>query len=448
MTGSRYLLEARGKKILLDCGMYQGHRKEMDVLNRNLPFNPEEIDYLLLSHAHIDHSGNIPYLVKNGFRGKIYSTFATRDLCSFMLMDSAYIQERELEFLKKKGSEICEAHYTLDDAKKSLLFFMSLNYENRIKIDEGIYVTFRDAGHILGSATITVEIEEDGNVKTLAYTGDLGRRDLPILRDPVQIKKADYLISESTYGDRYHESIQGIEPKFKEVVKKVCSKGGKLIIPAFSLERTQEVVYHLHKLWDSDGVPKIPIFVDSPLAGNLTTVFSNHPECFDEEVFKEFIDHADDPFGFGSLTYTKSVEESKALNEYKGPCVIISSAGMCEHGRILHHLRNNIEDPRNTILIVGYMAQDTLGRKILEKVSRVNILGESFKLNADVQVIDAFSGHADKSDLIDFIDHIDGLKKIFLVHGERDQQEALKKALEVNGKDDIAIPEIGDSFEL
>lgn len=448
VTGSRYLLEANGKKILLDCGLYQGHRKETDALNKALPFNPEEIDFLLLSHAHIDHSGNIPFLVKNGFRGKIYSTFATRDLCSYMLLDSAYIQERELEYLQKKGCDSCEAHYDVEDAKKSLLFFMSLNYENRFSIAPGIHITFRDAGHILGSATITIEVEENGETKTLVYTGDLGRRGLPILRDPVQIEKADYLITESTYGDRYHESINDIGPKFKEVVKKVCAKGGKLIIPAFSLERTQEVVYHLHKLWHQDDVPKIPVFVDSPLAGNLTAVFTNHPECFDEDVFKEFIDNADDPFGFDSLTYVKSVDESKALNEYQGPCIIISAAGMCEHGRILHHLKNNIEDPKTTILIVGYMAQDTLGRKILEKNPRVNILGESYKLNADVQVIDAFSGHADKSDLIDFIDHISGLKKIFLVHGELDQQEPLKKALEANGKEDVSIPKIGDSFEL
>lgn len=447
VTGSRYLLEAKGKKILLDSGLYQGRRKESALLNSNLPFDAAKIDFILLSHAHIDHSGNLPFLVKNGFSGPIYTTTATKDLCHYMLLDSAHIQEREVEYLKKKGCEICEPHYSEEDARRCISLFQGINYEESFEVSPGIKVIFREAGHILGSATITITVEED-TTKTLIYSGDLGRKGLPILRDPVQVESGDYLILESTYGNRYHESVQDIEPKFREIVKKVAAKGGKMIVPAFSLERTQEVVYHLHRIWDSNSIPQLPIFVDSPLAGNLTEVFSSHPECFDEETLQEFKNHADNPFGFSSLTYTKNVEESKALSEFKGPCVIISSAGMCEHGRILHHLRNNIEDPRTTIMIVGYMAKDTLGRKILEKSPRVNILGDSFKVNADVEVVDAFSGHADKSDLLAFADHVKGLKKIFLVHGELDQQEALQKALAANSHHDVSIPKIGDSFEL
>ncbi|MBU2523918.1 MBL fold metallo-hydrolase [Patescibacteria group bacterium] len=452
VTGSRYLIEVNGKKLLLDCGIYHGKRKETYEKNKNIPFDPKDIDYLILTHAHIDHSGNIPNLVHNGFRGKIFSTFATRDLCYHMLRDSAYIQEREIEYVNKKRAKNdqnpFEPLYTLEDAEQSLLFFMSINYDTPFEIAPGITMTFRDAGHILGSATLTLDIEEDGVKKTLAYTGDLGRKGLPILKDPVQIEKADFLITESTYGDRFHESIYNTEPELEKVVKDVCAKGGKLIIPAFSLERTQEVIYFLHVLWNSNKVPKIPIFVDSPLAGNVTEVFKQHPECFDNDTREEFINNAVNPFGFNDLKYTKSVEESKALNTFKGPCVIISAAGMCEHGRILHHLKNNVEDHKNTILVVGYMAKDTLGRKIVEKQEVIKIFGEPYRLKADVKVMDNFSGHADKADLLDFIDHIKDLKKIYLVHGELEQQEPFKEALNANGKEDVSIPEFGDVVEL
>lgn len=455
VTGSRHLLEVNGKKILLDCGMFQGRRKDSIDRNRNFGFDPKEIDAVILSHAHIDHSGALPRLVKDGFEGPIYTTFATRDFCHYMLMDSAYIQEKEAEYLnkkkRKKGEPHIEPEYTEEDAEKALRQFHGLNYQKSHEVAPGVKFTLYEAGHILGSAVIFLEIDddEDGKHKTLLFTGDLGRRNLPILKDPHQIEHADYYITETTYGNRFHEAITDVQDIMADIVSKTVKRGGKIIIPAFSLGRTQEVVYTLHRLFDQNKIPhELPIVVDSPLSGNVTGVFRNHTMDFDEEAKKEFINNNENPFGFGRLRYTQNVEESKALNESRVPMIIISASGMCEHGRILHHLRNNIEDPRNSILIVGYMAEHTLGRKIIDHQPKVNIFGDSYRLRAEVKVVDAFSAHADKSDLLDYATKVKGIKQTFLVHGEDKQINAFKSALEENGMKNITIPSNGESFTI
>lgn len=450
VTGSKHLIEFKGKKILLDCGMFQGRRKEAAAKNAKFPFDPKEIDAVLLSHAHIDHSGNLPMLAKLGYDGPIYSTFATRDLCNYMLMDSAYIQEREVEWLKKNKKEAIPDHfYTEEDAVKALGLFRGVGYEHSFVVDDGIVACFYDAGHILGSALVHLIFYDKDTKKrmSVAFTGDLGRKGLPILRDPQVIQKTDVLICESTYGDRLHDALQTIEKEFADIVNDVCKKGGKLIIPAFSLERTQEVVYHLNTLSKDGKIPAIPIYVDSPLSGNVTEVFRSHPECFDKEVYREFLENGENPFGFGSLKYTRSVEESKALNEKPGPMVIISASGMCEHGRILHHLKNNLEDHRNSVLIVGYQGAHTLGRKLQDGESPVKIFGDPYKVKAEIFTIDAFSAHADRSDLLDYIHKVKGVKKLFLVHGEEEGQIKFKDALEENGYE-AHIPSHGEIVEI
>jgi metallo-beta-lactamase family protein len=454
VTGSRHLLEVNGKKILLDCGLFQGHRKDADVKNRDFCFNPTEIDAVILSHAHIDHSGGLPFLVKNGFKGPIYSTFATRDLCNYMLMDSAYIQEKDVEFmnkkLAKKKQEMIEPLYDMEDAKQTLNQFYAVGYERTFVVTEGVVCSFYDAGHILGSAQIHLIVyEKEKNRRfTFGFTGDLGRKNLPILRDPQQIPPTEFLMTEHTYGDRFHASMLDAGKELEEVINRTAKRGGKILIPAFAVERTQEIVYHLNLLWQKKRIPDMPIFVDSPLSANVTEVFMNHPECFDKETFMEFVENRKNPFGFGRLQYTRDVGESKALNELKGPAIIISASGMCENGRILHHLRNNIEDPKNTIMIVGFMAKDTLGRKIQDKQSIVNIFGDPFHVRAEVVTMDAFSGHADRSDLLDYISRVEGLKKIFLVHGEEEQGLKFRQALLESGFKDVVQPARGEEIEI
>ena len=450
VTGSKHLIEFKGQKILLDCGMFQGRRKEAAKKNSAFPFDPKELDAVILSHAHIDHSGNLPMLVKNGYDGPICSTHATRDLCNYMLMDSAYIQQREIEWMKKKGKEIVEdSFYDAEDATKALEQFRGIGYEHSFVVADGVVACFYDAGHILGSALVHLMFydKDTGERMSVAFTGDLGRKGLPILRDPQVIKETDVLISESTYGDRLHDALQTIDVEFAEIVNNVAHQGGKLIIPAFSLERTQEVVYHLHRLTNEGKIPEIPIYVDSPLSGNLTEVFKGHPECFDKDVYREFIDKGDNPFGFGNLKYTRSVDESKALNEKPGPMVIISASGMCEHGRILHHLKNNIEDHRSAVLIVGYQAAHTLGRKLQNGDNSVKIFGDPYKVKAKIHTIDAFSAHADRSDLLDYISKVKGVKKLFLVHGEEEAQIKFQAALKEGGYDSY-IPEQDEIVEL
>lgn len=453
VTGSKHIITFNGKKILLDCGMFQGRREDADKKNRKFLFDPKEIDIVILSHAHIDHSGLLPYLVKSGYEGPIYCTHATRDLCNYMLSDSAYIQEREYEWLKKKKKKkgfVEEPLYRLEDAENTLKQFHAVDYEQSFILDEGIVGSFYDAGHILGSALIHLIFydKEKKQHMRICFTGDLGRRGLPILRDPQPIPQTDMLITETTYGNKLHSALQTIDEDLATIINKICADGGKLIIPSFAMERAQEVIYHIHKLSDAGKIPKFPVYVDSPLAGNLTEVFRGHMECFDKETGEEFLKNGDNPFGFNELTYTRSVEESKSLNEKPGPMIIISASGMCEHGRILHHLRNNIEDPKNIVLIVGYQAENTLGRKLVDGHKQVNIFGDPYKVNASVYVMDAFSAHADRSDLLDYISNVEGLKKIFLVHGEERQLEAFNEALIQNGYKDNYIPSLGEEVEI
>ena len=455
VTGSRHLIEVNDKRFFLDFGMAQGRREESDKKNTALNFDPTKIDAVLLSHAHIDHSGNIPTLVKRGFKGPIYSTHATRDLCANMLLDSGFIQEREAEFLnkraKKKNKEAnVQPLYTADDARLAIEHFVGMSYDHPFELFPGVVASFREAGHILGSSQIVLVIDdfETKKQQILVFTGDLGRKNLPLLRDPYQVERADILLMESTYGNRFHSSLLDVSKELAEVVNNACKKGGKIIVPAFALERTQEIVYHLNILFKEKKIPEIPIYVDSPLAVNLTEVFTSHPECLDKNTWETFLNDQKNPFGFGNLKYIHDVEDSKALNDYRGPCIIISAAGMCEHGRILHHLKNNIEDPKNTILIVGYMAENTLGRKILDKQQIVKIFGEPYNLRASVVTMDAFSAHADRSDLIDYVSHIRDLKKIFLVHGEMSQGLMFKDILNEQGFKDVTVPDMGQSFEL
>ncbi|MBP7670882.1 MBL fold metallo-hydrolase [Candidatus Gracilibacteria bacterium] len=453
VTGSKHLLTINGKKVLLDCGMFQGHRMEADEKNRNLLFDPKEIDAVILSHAHMDHSGDLPLLWKAGYRGPIFCTHATRDLCNYMLLDSAYIQEREVEWLRKKQKpeeEIEEPLYTTDEAVETLKLFHGVNYEQGFEVLPGIVASFWDAGHILGSAMVHLKFhdEEAGKDVRFSFTGDLGRRGLPILRDPSPIPECDYLITESTYGNRLHANLNTVNEDLAFVVNEVCERGGKLLIPAFALERAQEVVYHLNVIRQKGLIPDVPVYVDSPLAGNVTEVFRGHPECFDKKVYEEFLDKGGDPFGFEHVKYTRDVEESKALNDKHGPMVIIAASGMCEHGRILHHLKNNLEDTKTTVLIVGYQAENTLGRKLVNGNKEVNIFGAPHRVRASIYVMDAFSGHADRSDLLEYIGRLNDVKKIFLVHGESVQLEALKEALNENDFGDVHIPFYGEEVEI
>ena len=454
VTGSMHLIKTEQATFLLDCGLYQGKRKEAFEINRTFDhFDPAEIDFVILSHAHIDHAGNLPSLVKKGFNGKIFSTFATRDLCAIMLQDSAHIQERDVEYVnkrrKKKGQNPFEPLYTQQDALQTLEHFVGINYHRDIEVAPGIKLTFYDAGHILGSALVHLSITENGKTIDFGFSGDLGRPNLPILRDPEKIPNLDYLICESTYGGRTHENPLNAEGQLAGVIKTAIGRKAKVISPAFSVGRTQEIVYALHRIFDNDHTERIPVFVDSPLAVNATQVFRLHPECYDTET-NEFIQKHEDPFGFNKLKYITDVEDSKKLNEVQGPCVILSSSGMCENGRILHHLANNIENKNNIVLMVGYAAEHTLARKIINKEKVVKIFGEEFNLNAEVIVMESFSAHADSNELVDFCKMQDKskLKNIFLVHGELEQQEAFRNNLESVGIKNTVIPRRGDVVKI
>jgi metallo-beta-lactamase family protein len=455
VTGSRHIIEANGKKILIDCGLYQGRRADEKLKNKNFGFDPAEIDVVVISHAHIDHSGNLPNLVKQGFKGRIYCTHATSDLLRYMLLDSAHIQEQEVVYLNEKkmaaGEELIEPLYTAADVEKTIPLFHGVAYEECLPLTEGVSVCFHEAGHILGSAitVFTIKDQKDGKTKTFTFTGDLGRKNMPIIRNPWQCDTSDYLMIESTYGNRVHESLLDAETHLAEVVNKTIARGGKILIPAFSLGRTQEIVYSLHKLSDDGRIPNnLPIYVDSPLSVNLTSIFRQHLGLFDEETQKLFVSTHEDPFGFDSLKYVQTVDESKALANVKTPCIIIASSGMCEHGRILHHLKNNVEDHRNTLLIVGYQAINTLGRKLVEKEKEVRILGKPYQVKLEVKIMNAYSAHADRSDLLDYVTKVKDLKKVILVHGEDQAAEDLKKALVDNGVTDVTIPSFGDELEL
>ncbi len=454
VTGSMHLISANSKKFLLDCGLYQGKRKEAYETNKNFEFfDPKDIDFVILSHAHIDHAGNLPSLVKKGFRGNIYSTFATRDLANYMLKDSAHVQVKDVEYVnkkrKKKGQNLFEPLYTEEDAQAALDQFVGINYHRQHEIAPGIKLIFYDAGHILGSSIIFLTINENGRVINLGFSGDLGRPNLPILRDPEKIPDVDYFICESTYGGRTHENPKDSEARLTQVLKKAIERKGKIIIPAFSVGRTQELVYTIHRIFESNACERIPVYVDSPLSVNATEVFRMHTECFDYEISQFLLKH-EDPFGFNRLKYITTVEDSKHLNEIHGPHIIISSSGMCEAGRIQHHLANNIENPNNIILMVGYSAENTLGRKIIDKEKKVKIFGDEYNLRAEVITMDSFSAHADGNELINYCNQFDKsrLNKMFLVHGEYDQQQIFNERLHAIGIQNIYIPQKGDIFEI
>ncbi len=454
VTGSQHFLELdNGKKMLLDCGLFQGRREEAKKLNTEFATDPREIDFVLLSHAHIDHSGLLPKLYRDGFRGTVYCTHATYDLCALMLRDSAYIQEKDAEYFNRKkrrnNQPEVEPLYEMEDAEGVLDLFVSMPYDYPFAPCEGLEVRYRDAGHILGSATMTLTVTEGGKEKRLGFTGDIGNPGRPILKDPAKMLDVDWLICESTYGGRTHEPVAKAKEALVDVLSRTTDRGGKVIIPAFAVGRTQELVHALDQLWNEDRIPRIPVFVDSPLAVNVTGVFQAHPECFDRELLDYMLTDPD-PFGFEKLEYVRDVARSKELNTIKLPMVIISASGMAEAGRILHHLRNNIEDAKNTVMIVGFQAEHTLGRRIVEKQREVNIFGESHKLKAEVVVLNYFSAHADEPGILDFTSKLDQerLQTIFLVHGDLDRQHLLSSAMNGAGYKDVRMPERGETVHL
>jgi metallo-beta-lactamase family protein len=459
VTGSMHLLAVNGSRYLLDCGLYQGRRKEARERNASLPFPARSIASVLVSHAHIDHTGNLPTLVKNGFSGPIVASPATIDLCNYMLADSAHLQEKDAEFMAKRNyrrsalgdqdtPEIVAPLYTVEDAQRTLPLFQSAAQRQPRQVAPGFAYCSYDAGHMLGSTAMVLTLEEPGRKRTLAFSGDVGRCHLPITRDPEPLPPCDYLIMESTYGNRFHDPIGEVGDKLAATINRTIARGGKLIVPAFAVGRTQELVFLMHQLIDAERIPEFPIFVDSPLAVNTTAVFRKHTELFDAET-QALAARDGDPFGLKMLRYIKDVAESKGLNDMRMPCMIISASGMCEGGRILHHLRNNISNPKNTLLITGYMAENTLGRKLEDKLPEVPIFGDLIPLRAEVVKLDELSGHADQHELLDWMEPITpGLKRVFLVHGEPAAQTALSQAIQERYKLPVTIPARGDSITL
>ena len=452
-TGSKYILEANSKRVLIECGMYQGHRTESLERNSKLPFDCASLDAMLLSHAHIDHSGLIPVLCKSGFQRKIYCTDATADLCGIMLLDSAHIQEQDAAFVTKKhakkGLPPVEPLYTQAEAQASLNHFEPIAYNRPTNIVDGVTATWLDAGHILGSAMIVIDIEEAGRKVRLAFSGDLGRGNNDILRNPDHPRDADYLMVESTYGNREHESLADVNDRVCAIINRALERNGKIIVPSFAVERTQQLLYTLYELVQSRCIPVLPIYVDSPLSLEATEVFKRHPECFNKKFF-DLMMNDQNPFSVRHLTYVQSVEESKALNDLKKPCIILSASGMAEAGRIRHHIANNIEDERNTILIVGWCAPHTLGSHLASGHKEVNIFGEPYKVRATVETIDAFSGHADKNELRAWVEQVTGsLRGVFVIHG--DEEPALVFADTVRALHPRAVvraPDFSESVEL
>jgi metallo-beta-lactamase family protein len=447
VTGSMHRVDACGQSLLLDCGLFQGHRAESLRRNREFPFRPRDIDAVLLSHAHIDHCGNLPNLIKQGFSGPIYCTSATRALAAVMLGDAAKIQEEDAAYLNRKrsrGEPKIDPLYDGRDVYLTLRRLESVAYDRPVKVGRGLEATFVDAGHLLGSAMISLRLEARGSTRRLTFTGDLGRPGVPILRPPSPVPPCDLLISECTYGGHTHESVEETAERLGEVVRHTAERGGKLIIPAFSVGRTQTVVYFLHQLISAGRLPDLPIFVDSPMAVRATEVFRAHPECFDETTL-ELLERHPDLFGEQHIHYVEKVHESIALNSRPGPCVIISASGMCEAGRVLHHIKHNIEDPRSTILIVGYQAPDTLGRKLVERRPEVRILGRMYPLRAEVVVLNGLSSHADHTGLLRSLTPLASTtRQVRLVHGEPDRAAALAEGLRAAGFADVGVPDRGE----
>jgi metallo-beta-lactamase family protein len=447
VTGSKHLIETRQTRLLLDCGMFQGRRHEADRRNREMGFNADSLTCVLLSHAHIDHSGLLPLLSKKGFSGNVYATHATRDLCSIMLLDSAHIQEKDAAWLSKKNMTYIPPLYGPEDVQEIMRHFIAVSYERHLPVASDIWVRFHDAGHVLGSSMIELEVEEDGQRKTVVFTGDIGRKNMPILEDPWQPREAGLVIMESTYGNREHDPIEQVDQKLAAIIRETHARGGKIIIPTFALERAQEVIYAIKRLETSNAIPDIPVFVDSPLTVNITEIFRLHTEGFDEE-FRKVMREAGDPFQLRQIRYIRDVQESMQLNDLEGPAIILSASGMCEFGRIVHHLRNHCEDPRNTILIVGFQAQHTLGRRIVERRKRIKIHGAPRELNARVEVMNEFSAHAGRAELLDFARPFSqNADKVLLVHGEEAALTALQAELTKLDIKDIRIQEEGVAVE-
>jgi metallo-beta-lactamase family protein len=449
VTGSMHRVDACGRVLLLDCGLFQGHRAEGLGRNRQFPFRPRDVDAVLLSHAHIDHCGNLPNLVRQGFTGPIYCTPATRALAAVMLGDAAKIHEEDAAYLNRHrapGEPAVEPLYGGREVFRTLLQLRAVPYGAPVEVGPGLRATFTDAGHLLGSAMIHLDMDGPGGGRSLTFTGDLGRPGLPILRDPAPVPPADLLISESTYGGHTHEPVEETAERLGEVARRTGARGGKLLIPAFSVGRTQTIVYFLHQLIGAGRLPDVPVFVDSPMAVRATEVFRAHPECFDEPTL-QLLAEQPDLFGERHVRYVEKVHESLALNDRPGPCVIISASGMCEAGRILHHLRHHIENPRSTVLIAGYQAEGTLGRRLVERRPEVRILGRLLPVKAEVVVLNGLSSHADHGDLLRSLGPLAGTAgKVRLVHGEPARAEALAEGLRAAGFADVGVPERGESF--
>lgn len=454
VTGSKHLITTNGgKHFLLDCGLFQNKGAEKD--NRHFGFDPMMLDYVVLSHAHIDHCGAIPILYKQGFAKPIYCTRATYDLCRIMLADSAKIQESDIQYINKKriakGEEPLEPLYTQEDVDNCLELFHSVEYDKWFTIDDEVKVLFTDAGHILGSAVVSLRIKEDENrTIPLLFTGDLGRPGDLILKDPEQAPQADYIISESTYGNRLHEGREDTRQRLHDIVVDTCvRRKGKVIIPAFSLGRTQELVYTLDRMRTDGILPPVKVYVDSPLAVNATDIMRKHPECFNDDI-RDYMQRDPDPFGFSNLTYIQNVQDSIALNDMHEPCIIISASGMMEAGRIKHHVKNNISDNRNTILMVGFVAANTLGDQLRRGDKKVRIFGEEYNVEAKIEQLHAYSAHADYSEMLNWMgcQNPKLVKRLFLVHGEYEAQKEYKEKLIDKGYSNIDIPEKGETFEL
>lgn len=455
VTGSKHLLQLNnGMKILLDCGFFQGLGAETDTLNRHFGFEPSEVDILILSHAHIDHSGNIPLLVKQGFNGKIYCTSATQDLAAIMLADTAHIQENDLRYINTKREAKkrppLQPIYSIDDVDAAMELFFSIPYRKEVEIAPDVKLTFTDSGHILGAAAINLKIKEDGKEFNLTFTGDIGRPNDKILKAPAPFPQADYLICESTYGNRLHESLEKTEQKLLEIVRETCvEKKGKLIIPAFSLGRTQEVVYALNNLRNAGQLPDIPVYVDSPLSVNATSIMKAHPECFNPDILKSLrVDP--DPFGFDTLHYIQQAKDSIALNDLDKPMIIISASGMADAGRIKHHIKNSLKDRRNTILIVGYCTPESLGGRLAAGEKEVRIFGKQYSVNCDVYQVSSYSAHGDYKEMLDYLACQDAskVKEMYLVHGEYETQVEWREKLFAAGFKNISIPEMHSTYEI
>ena len=453
VTGSRHMISLNGHHLLLDCGLYQGRRKETYQRNLNFTFDPTDVEAVILSHAHIDHIGNLPNLVRQGYESPIHATYATTHLTDIMLRDSGHIQESDVEFVNKRrarrGKPPIEPLYTMEDAKRVAQYLVRQDYKHSFEPVPGVVATLVEAGHILGSAGVILELEEHGRKVRLMFSGDIGRLDLPILRDPVLPEDVDYLIMECTYGDRSHDPPDQAYEALQEVVTRTVEREGKVIIPAFAVGRTQTLVYYLHQMIKKGDIPRIPVFVDSPLAINVTDIFRAHPECYDQEMLVFMQEQYGSAFGFDLLSYTRSVQESKAINTLDGPAVIISASGMAEVGRILHHLRNNIGDSRNTILITSWMAPHTLGRRLSEGQKRVKIFGETHKVRAEVACINGLSAHGGQDFLLTYaLATRNRVQQIFLVHGEPRAAMALTEKLAEVGLAQVHYPAIGDQVEI